>query len=29
MPIAWHPSKWWDCCIPENEEREMEKLWEQ
>ena len=16
LPIAWHPSRWWDCCIP-------------
>ena len=19
MPIAWHPSRWWDCCIPEDD----------
>ena len=18
MPIAWHPSRWWDLCIPED-----------
>ena len=19
MPIAWHPSRWWDWCVPEDE----------
>ena len=27
MPIAWHPSRWWDWCIPEDEKQEREKLW--
>ena len=18
MPIVWHPSRWWDCCVPED-----------
>ena len=27
MPIAWHPSRWWDWCIPEDEKKETEKLW--
>ena len=26
MPIAWHPSRWWDWCVPEDEERETEKI---
>ena len=26
MPIAWHPLRWWDWCIPEDEKREAEKL---
>ena len=26
MPIAWHPSRWWDRCIPEDEKKETEKL---
>ena len=26
MPIAWHPSKWWDWCVPENEKRETENF---
>ena len=21
MPIAWHPSRWWDWCIPEVEKK--------
>ena len=27
MPIAWHPSRWWDWCIPGDEKKEPEKLW--
>ena len=27
MPIAWHPSKYWDWCISEDERKETEKLW--
>ena len=26
LPIAWHPSRWWDWCIPEDEKKETEKL---
>ena len=22
MPIAWHSSRWWDWCVPEDEKRE-------
>ena len=29
MLIAWHPSRWWDWCIPEDEKQETEKLWRQ
>ena len=25
--IAWHPSRWWDWCMSENEKKEAEKLW--
>ena len=28
MPIAWHLSRWWDWCMPEDEKQETEKLWE-
>ena len=27
MPIAWHPSRWWDGCITKDEEKETDKLW--
>ena len=26
-PIAWHPSRWWDWCVPEDEKKEIEKFW--
>ena len=29
MPIAWHPSRYWDWCMSEDEKRETEKLWTQ
>ena len=25
-PIAWHPSRYWDFCVPEDEKKETEKL---
>ena len=27
MPIAWHPSRYWDWCMPEDEKRDTEALW--
>ena len=29
MPIAWHPSRYWDWCVPEDKKEETEKLWKQ
>ena len=26
MPIAWHPSRYWDWCKSEDEKQETEKL---
>ena len=26
MPIAWYPSRWWDCCVPEDEKKRDTKL---
>ena len=26
MPIAWHPSRWWDCCVHQDEKRDMETI---
>ena len=25
MPIAWHPSRWWDWCFSEDEKKEKHK----
>ena len=27
LPIAWHPSRYWDWCMSEDEKKETEKLW--
>ena len=24
MPVAWHPDRWWDLCVPEDEKQELE-----
>ena len=26
MPLAWHPSRYWDWCMPKDEKKETEKL---
>ena len=23
MPIAWHPKRWWNFCMSENEKKEI------
>ena len=27
IPITWHPSRWWDWCIPYDEKRDTAALW--
>ena len=27
LPIVWHPSRYWDWCMSEDEKKETEKLW--
>ena len=27
MPIIWHSYRWCDQCIPEDDKKEIEKLW--
>ena len=27
MPIDWHPLRWWDWCVPEDEKEQTEELW--
>ena len=24
MPVAWHPDRWWNQCVPEHEKKELE-----
>ena len=24
MPVAWHPTRWWEWCMSENEKEEIE-----
>ena len=26
LPIVWYPSRWWNCCAPNDEKKETEKL---
>ena len=26
MPIAWHPKRWWNIYVSEDEEKEMEPI---
>ena len=23
LPVAWHPKRWWDCCMPEDKKKEI------
>ena len=23
MPVTWHPTRWWDSCLSEDEKKEM------
>ena len=26
MPIAWHPKRWWNFCMSEDEKKEMDPI---
>ena len=26
MPVAWHPTTWWDWCMSEDEEKEADSI---
>ena len=26
MPAAWHPNRWWDWCVPEDEKKEIHPM---
>ena len=28
MPIAWHPSRWWNWCVPEDKKKGTENFFE-
>ena len=25
MPLAWHPTRWWDWCMPQDEKMKKKK----
>ena len=27
LPVAWHPSRWWDWCMSEEENKETKTFW--
>ena len=27
LPVAWHPDRWWDWCVDEEEKRVTKELW--
>ena len=27
LATAWHPDRWWDWCLDNDEKQEIEKLW--
>ena len=26
MSVAWHPSRWWDLCMSEDQEKEIDPM---
>ena len=26
MPVAWHPNRWWDWCVSEDENKEIDPV---
>ena len=26
MPIAWHPQRWWNFCMKDNKQKEIEPI---
>ena len=26
MAVAWHPTRWWDWCLPENENNKKKEI---
>ena len=28
MTVAWHPTRWWDWCIPEDDKKEIKPIFD-
>ena len=26
MTVSWHPNRWWDCCVSEEEKKEIDPI---
>ena len=26
MTVTWHPKRWWECCLLENEKKEINPI---
>ena len=26
MPVVWNPDRWWDCCMSEDEKKEIDPM---
>ena len=26
MPVVWHPNRWWDWCVSEDEKKEIDPM---
>ena len=26
MPTTWHPTRWWDWCLPEDKKKETDPI---
>ena len=26
MFVAWHPNRWWNCCVSEDEKKEIDSM---
>ena len=26
MPVVWHPKRWWDCCVSEDQKKEIDPM---
>lgn len=26
MRVAWHPNRWWDCCVSDDEKKQIDPM---